>query len=73
MKLPSIGFSLLNLDHDADFTAAKHYAGMIIRKVLKNGLPKTVCLNVNIPDGKQETIAGIKILQAKQGILEGGI
>jgi 5'-nucleotidase len=66
-EVPSIGFSLLNLDHDADFTAAMHYAGIIINKVLQNGLPRTVCLNVNIPDGKQESIAGIKFCRQNKG------
>lgn len=66
-EVPSIGFSLLNLDYDADFTAAMYYADIIIRKVLQNGLPKTVCLNVNIPDGKLENIAGIKFCRQNKG------
>ncbi len=66
-EIPSIGYSLLNLDHDADFTAAKYYADIITRKVLKNGLPKTICLNVNIPDMEQDKIAGIKICRQNKG------
>jgi 5'-nucleotidase len=66
-EVTSIGFSLLNLDHDADFTAAKHFAGIIIKKVLQNGLPKTVCLNVNIPDGNLESIAGIRVCRQNKG------
>ncbi len=27
-EIPSVGFSLLNLDYDADFTAAKHFADL---------------------------------------------
>jgi 5'-nucleotidase len=38
-EIPSVGFSLLNLDYDADFTAAKHFAGLITKKVLQKGLP----------------------------------
>jgi len=66
-EVPSIGFSLLNLDHDANFTGAKYYADLIIRKVLENGLPATVCLNVNIPDGVREQIFGIKVCRQNKG------
>jgi 5'-nucleotidase len=66
-EVPSVGFSLLNLDYDADFTAAKHFAGLIIKKVLQNGLPVSVCLNVNIPDGLQENIEGIRMCRQNRG------
>ncbi len=66
-EIASIGFSLLNLDHDADFTTAQYYVDMITRKVLQNGLPKAVCLNVNIPDVERQKIAGIKICRQNKG------
>jgi 5'-nucleotidase len=66
-EITSIGFSLLNLDHNADFTAAQHYVDIITRKVLQNGLSKTVCLNVNIPDVEINMIAGIKICRQNRG------
>jgi len=66
-EIPSIGYSLLNLDHDADFTTARHFVEIITRIVLKNGLPKTVCLNVNIPDTATPNIAGIKICRQNKG------
>ena len=66
-EITSIGFSLLNLDHDADFTTAVYYVDLITRKVLKNGLPKTICLNVNVPDVKKKEIAGIKICRQNKG------
>jgi 5'-nucleotidase len=66
-EIPSIGFSLLNINHDADFTASKFYIDRIVRKVLKNKLPEMVCLNVNIPDGEVEKIAGIKICRQNKG------
>lgn len=59
--MPSIGFSLCDYSIDADFTAAKEIAKKIAAKVLENGLPQDVCLNVNIPPLKQEEIKGIKI------------
>jgi len=66
-EVTSIGFSLLNTDHDADFTAASYYTDLIIRKVIRNGLPKLVCLNVNIPDGNKEGIAGIRFCRQNKG------
>jgi 5'-nucleotidase len=66
-EVQSVGFSLLNLDYDADFTAAKHFAELIIKKVLQNGLPVSVCLNVNIPDGPAEGIEGIKMCRQNKG------
>ena len=45
----------------APFDAAIHFAKKIIATVLKNGLQKNTCLNVNIPKGKFEDIKGIKI------------
>jgi 5'-nucleotidase len=66
-EITSIGFSLLNLDHDADFTTARYYVDIIARKVLQNGLPKTVCLNVNIPDVDRKKVAGIKICRQNKG------
>lgn len=60
-SIPSIGFSLLDFDKDADFEAAAHYATKISSEVLKNGIPKGTCLNVNIPKGKLEEIKGAKI------------
>ena len=66
-EVPSIGFSLLNLDHDADFTGSTYYADKIVRMVLQNGLPSSICLNVNIPDGVKEEIAGIKICRQNKG------
>ena len=59
--IPSIGFSLLDHSIDADFTASAHFADIIISEVLSKGLPKGVCLNVNIPKLKTDEINGIKV------------
>ena len=59
--ITSIGFSLLDHDHDADFGASIYYAEKITQMVIKNDLPKGVCLNVNIPKGKLNELNGIKI------------
>jgi 5'-nucleotidase len=65
--VPSIGFSLLSLDPDADFTASRHFAEKIIDKVLANGLPKSICLNVNIPPLQKDKIEGIKVTRQTKG------
>ena len=65
--IPSIGFSLLDFSHDADFSEGEKYIRKIIQSVIENGLPEGVCLNVNIPKSKKnEKIKGMKICrQAK--------
>lgn len=64
--VPAIGFSLLDFDPDADFTASVHYGKKIVAQILQSGLPLGVCLNVNIPKLKLEEIKGVKVCrQAK--------
>jgi len=55
----AIGFSLLNHSHDADLTASMQVADKVIAKVLREGLPVGVSLNVNIPD--VESVEGIRV------------
>ena len=64
--IPSIGFSLLDHDADADFDASKKIARKVIANALENGIPEDTCLNVNIPKVPYEEIKGIKVCrQAK--------
>lgn len=60
-NIPSIGFSLLNMSLEADFTAAKKYARMIVEKVLSKKADKHLCLNVNFPNVDETLIRGIKV------------
>ena len=61
-SIPSSGFSLLDMSIDADFTAAKKYARILVEQVLSSKLKeKHLCLNVNIPKGDDKLIKGIKI------------
>jgi len=58
----SIGFSLLDYAKDADFSEAEIYIRKITELVLKNGMEKRICLNVNIPKIKEnEPLKGIKV------------
>ena len=59
--IPAIGFSLLDFSLEADFNPAKKYVKLIAEETLKNGLPKGVVLNVNIPKLNASEIRGIKI------------
>lgn len=65
--IPSIGFSLLDFRPDADFTASAKIARTVISKVLKEGLPDGICLNVNVPAIKFEEIKGIRICKQANG------
>jgi 5'-nucleotidase len=47
--IPSVAFSLCDHDEDADFEPLRPYIQTITEKVLADGLPKGVCLNVNFP------------------------
>ncbi len=58
--VPSIGFSLNDYSWDADFSHVDEYIKMISLEVLKKGLPKDTCLNVNIPSLNGSLINPIK-------------
>lgn len=62
--IPSVGFSLCDHAKDADFSKAKIYFEQIARKVMMEGLPSGVCLNVNAPKGD---INGIRVTQQTKG------
>ena len=59
--LNAIGYSLFSLNPDADFDHLDTPILEITRKVLKEGLPKGVCLNVNFPKRSEEPLKGIKV------------
>lgn len=60
-SIPSVGFSLLDYAIDADFTAARQYARLIVEQMLKSDNEKHTVLNVNFPIAKPEEIKGVKI------------
>ena len=59
--LTAIGYSLFSLDPDADFDHLDIAILEITKKVLKEGLPKGVCLNVNFPKRCEEPMKGIRV------------
>ena len=63
--IPSIGFSLCNHDHDADFEATGLYVRKISAMILEKGLPPLTYLNVNFPNTAD--IKGIRICEQAKG------
>ena len=63
--IPSVAFSLCDHRDDADFTPLRPYVRQIVRKVLDEGLPKGVCLNVNFP--KASEFKGVKMCRMAMG------
>ncbi len=66
--IPAIGFSVGDFATDADFSHTKEYIKKIALKVLENGLPKGVALNVNFPKISEEPIKGIKICRQTDAV-----
>ena len=60
-SIPSIGFSLLDYSLEADFSAARKYARMIVEEMLNSTPDKHCVLNVNIPIATPEEIKGVKV------------
>ena len=60
-SIPAVGFSLLDYSLDADFSAARKYAKMIVQQILQTPPEKHTVLNVNFPIAKPEEIKGVKI------------
>ena len=60
-SIPSVGFSLLDYNIEADFEGSRKYVRIIVEKLLKKKLDKHMVLNVNIPALPAELIKGIRI------------
>lgn len=69
-NIPSIGFSLLDFSHNADFSAAQKIVQRIVKQVLKNKMPENVCYNVNIPKLPYTKIKGIKVCRQAHAFWE---
>lgn len=67
--IPSLGVSLLDHTHDADFTESCRLGRMIARRILKEGLPQGTYMNLNVP--KMPHVKGVKICRQADGRWEG--
>ena len=80
--IPSIAYSLCDHHADADFEPMRPYIDRFTRKVLSEGLPKGVCLNINFPligdgngvvnptdssCGELKAYRGVKVCRMAQG------
>ena len=65
--IPAIGFSLLDHSPKADFAPYIGHVQTIIEKVLKNGLRRGTCLNVNIPKIPVDDIKGVRVCRQARG------
>src|SRR5436189_3915383 len=60
-SIPSVGFSLLDYNIEADFSGSRKYVRIIVEKLLHKKQDKHMVLNVNIPALPAELIRGIKV------------
>ena len=65
--IPAIGFSLLDHSPNADFAPYTGHIRTIIEKVMKNGLQRGTCLNVNIPKIPAGDIKGFRVCRQARG------
>jgi len=63
--IPSIAFSSCFYNEDANLEPLRPYVRKIVQKVLKEGLPKGVCLNVNFP--AREQFEGVRVCRMTYG------
>jgi len=67
--IPGMAFSLDSPENHMgllDYSTAARVAGKIVNQVMKNGLPKDILLNVNVPYVKEQLLKGIMI--TRQGL-----
>ena len=64
LGVPSFAVSLCDHSPDADFSQAVKYARLVAEKILKEGMPKGVCFNLNVP---KDEVKGLKIATQTPG------
>lgn len=64
---PAVGLSLDDHSADADFDTAVLYGRKIIGEVLSAQPELPLCLNVNVPAGRPETIRGVRLCRQNRG------
>ena len=75
--IPSVAFSLCDYRQDADFEPMRPLIRQITERVLQEGLPLGVCLNVNFPLGgsknPRESYKGVKVCRMAHGTWGGEV
>ncbi|MBO4811398.1 MAG: 5'/3'-nucleotidase SurE [Prevotella sp.] len=59
--LPSIAYSICDYREDANFEPLRPYVEQFTRRVLQQGLPQGVCLNINFPVTPTGSYRGVKM------------
>ncbi|HYE95644.1 MAG TPA: 5'/3'-nucleotidase SurE [Rubricoccaceae bacterium] len=67
LGIPSFAVSLCSWEPDADCETAGRFARLIAERVLHEGLPPGVLLNVNVPDLPFEHVRGIEVTRQARG------
>lgn len=65
--IPSVAFSLCDHREDADFEPLRPLIHEIIQRVLHEGLPLGVCLNVNFPLLEESWYKGVRVCRMAKG------
>ena len=66
--IPSVAYSLCSHEADANFEPLRPYVRKFTAKVLSEGLPKGVCLNINFPLLEENgTYKGVKVCRMAYG------
>ncbi|HEY0977621.1 MAG TPA: 5'/3'-nucleotidase SurE [Flavobacteriales bacterium] len=68
--IPSIGFSLMDHSLEASFDHVRPVIRSVAGNVLKNGITRGTCLNVNIPPEQEGPLKGIRICRQAWGVWE---
>jgi len=63
--IPSVAFSLCDYRDDADFEPLRPYVRAFTERLLREGLPQGVCLNINFP--LVPTFKGVKVCRMAHG------
>lgn len=63
--IPSLAISLIDGSQDSDFLHACRYARAVVRRMIKEGLPKGTYLNLNVPD--IPIVRGIRVCAQADG------
>lgn len=59
--IPSIGFSLLDFSHQADFSHVRPFVKALMSYVLATDLPRNTLMNVNFPKQSEEPLKGFRV------------
>ena len=63
--IPSIAFSSCYCEPDANLEPARSHVQNLVRRILAEGLPRGICLNVNFP--KRQQFEGVRVCRMSYG------